>query len=492
MKAVMFVDDEEDIRELGALELEGKLDVTVIEVNSGEEAIEYLKKNGDVEIVISDYDMPKGNGDVIYNYIKKYNDEEIAKKAAKDDEKNIAFVLFTSRDLVEFKSTANNPFNEFPKDQNKSAYLQKPEGFKDLAQTVKQLLTKNTQEPSPATDNIGTTPECTSASCTTSEFTLPEYCKVNIKRFSKFNTSNCDVYLRLSKDKHLKIINRNELYDSIQIEKYASKGVNFFYVKSDDFTNFSNYYAQTLTAKLSSEKFNQEERLDLEIESMHFVQEVIHGLGINQTVVNTVNALMDSNQKIIKNDQNLLDLLKKMKKNKNYIYEHSLLISYFGCLIATEMKWSTQATLQKISAAAIMHDMLLEDPELAKIDSLDETTIKEKKLTPPQIDLIKKHPAEIAEKVRKIKSLPPDIDQMILDHHEKPEGGGFPRGIPSIRIAPLTSILIMTEDFVNQIYDKEINRETVQKTAAKIKSKYTHGNFRKTLDGMLKVLSQIK
>ncbi|MBF0312647.1 MAG: response regulator [Oligoflexia bacterium] len=458
MKIIFFVDDEKLIRELGTLELEGMLDVQVVEIASSDDAVAYLKKNPDVDLIISDYSTPKGNGGNIYEQVKQFSQNS--------GNKTIPFVLFTSMGLEEV-----NKLDGFASDSN-NAYIQKPGDLKNLTKTVQKLLHNQV----------------------TSDPTSEEspYCKVGIKNFLKFNSSSCDIFIKLSQKKFLKVINQNDSFDFEQIEKYANKGLSFFYVKRADFHAFSEHYSQLLRASLQDSNLSTEDRIEKEVEGMQFLQETILAFGINQTVIDTTNLLAESTEKIVKNNPDILKLLSIMMANKNYIYEHSLMMAYFASMIATEMNWSTSATLQKIVTACLMHDLLLDDPELAKVDILGEDMLQTNTFTRKQFDAIQKHPGDMALKMKRIQNFPSDIEQMVMDHHERFDGRGFPRGLTPDRITPMTSILIVAEEFVNEIYKKAINSNSIYKVAEGLKTKYNHVNFKKTIEGFLKVIQKIK
>jgi len=68
-KAVLFVDDDEMVLEVGSLMLQ-KLGYSVLTASEGQEAIEIFKKNK-VAIAILDMRMPGMNGDEICQQLKK-------------------------------------------------------------------------------------------------------------------------------------------------------------------------------------------------------------------------------------------------------------------------------------------------------------------------------------------------------------------------------------------------------------------------------------
>lgn len=68
---ILLVDDDKEIRFALASVFQAKHKYTVIEACSGHEAIYTLTKQPDVSLIISDFQMPGGNGDVIVDYLRK-------------------------------------------------------------------------------------------------------------------------------------------------------------------------------------------------------------------------------------------------------------------------------------------------------------------------------------------------------------------------------------------------------------------------------------
>ena len=46
--------------------------------------------------------------------------------------------------------------------------------------------------------------------------------------------------------------------------------------------------------------------------------------------------------------------------------------------------------------------------------------------------------------VDQYKKIPPDVDRLILEHHEMPNGDGFPRGLSGTQISPLSCAFILS------------------------------------------------
>ena len=158
--------------------------------------------------------MLDGNGEVVYEHIKNTNDQA-------------AFLLFSSKKPDEIPY-----FNNFPERKGSDFFIHKSEGFNHFKEKILQI----TQH-----ELIFLRKQLS-------------FKKIRIYNFWKFNTALCDIFLRLSDSKYVKIIKGGDRYTRKDIEKYVHKQQKFLYIRSDDFSSF----AVTL-GKTPFLTFNQDE-----------------------------------------------------------------------------------------------------------------------------------------------------------------------------------------------------------------------------------------
>lgn len=118
-KTVLIVEDNEDVRNLIKLSLKFK-GYNLIEAGNGALGYETLQKNPDVNLMISDIDMPVMNGL-----------ELLAKVRADERFKQVPFIICSAEKDV----TEDDLFH-----RGASAYLTKPVRPMDLIATVQKLL----------------------------------------------------------------------------------------------------------------------------------------------------------------------------------------------------------------------------------------------------------------------------------------------------------------------------------------------------------------
>ena len=67
---ILIVDDDENVAAVMSMYIETEFENEIITASSGNEAIEVLKANPDIVLVLSDYNMPNGNGRSIFKFMK--------------------------------------------------------------------------------------------------------------------------------------------------------------------------------------------------------------------------------------------------------------------------------------------------------------------------------------------------------------------------------------------------------------------------------------
>ena len=131
-------------------------------------------------------------------------------------------------------------------------------------------------------------------------------------------------------------------------------------------------------------------------------------------------------------------LIKAEEEKDLYTRGHSERVTRIALAIAGELKFSDKEK-KMISRAGILHD-------IGKIGISDSILGKKDKLTEKEWDEIKKHPQNAVDILRPLKFLLVESD-IILSHHERYDGGGYPRGHKGPDIHKAALILAVADAF---------------------------------------------
>lgn len=224
------------------------------------------------------------------------------------------------------------------------------------------------------------------------------------------------------------------------------------------------------------------------------VQEMSNRLGFTKEVQEITKKSVMATVQSVRSAPRLSELLHSLQNNQEkYISAHSMLLAYVSCALATQMDWSSDTTYQKLTLAAFLHDISLKNHDLAAIQTLSDLMEKQKKFTQQEIKEYKEHPNTGAETARGFSEVPPDVDSIIGQHHERPDGSGFPRGLTHARIGPLAAVFIVAHELVcylmKQSDPSKITADVLDKFLDMNAKLYSQGNFKKVLVNVPKLLT---
>ena len=94
------------------------------------------------------------------------------------------------------------------------------------------------------------------------------------------------------------------------------------------------------------------------------------------------------------------------------------------------------------------------------------------------IKLIKEHPKNASDIVSMFSDIPPDVDMIVMNHHERPDGKGFPLNLNHTRISPISSLFIVAHELVDFIYENE-GKDKISDFLKKNEDQYSQGYFKK-------------
>jgi putative nucleotidyltransferase with HDIG domain len=135
---------------------------------------------------------------------------------------------------------------------------------------------------------------------------------------------------------------------------------------------------------------------------------------------------------------------------------HSAAVARYARELAFAMGLSADEA-ELVHTAGLLHD-------IGKFSFPDSILLAERRLADEHWEIVKRHPADGAEIVRRIDGYGPVAD-IILSHHERWDGAGYPRGLAGEEI-PLMARLISVADTYDVLTARDSYREPVSSEAA--------------------------
>lgn len=187
-------------------------------------------------------------------------------------------------------------------------------------------------------------------------------------------------------------------------------------------------------------------------QSVTVVQKAFDDIRSTQEIpIETFSATADTIAENVSAAGNIIDQLYNLPPCDDYTMYHFVNVSAIAALIAIWLKYPPES-VSAISLAGLLHDVgkSMLEPELLKTSG---------KLSPDNYKKYKQHVTYGYDLVKKIPNISQSIADAVFQHHERPDGSGYPQGIKNEDIHPYAKIIAIAD-----LYDEgmTINREDPQ------------------------------
>jgi HD-GYP domain-containing protein (c-di-GMP phosphodiesterase class II) len=303
------------------------------------------------------------------------------------------------------------------------------------------------------------------------------YLPVKIYLLKNAASVPCDVYVKISEKKYVKIINKNQEHTVIDtVDRYEKKGIEVLYVEKD--------YYSTITHLIVNDFFSAETdalpQPERGIQITESIMMVTSDMGVSQVLIDSIN---NSYTEVIKNLENekVSNLLASLSLNQNmFIVNHSYLTSVFAVMLCQKMEWANTKIQNNLCMAALLHDLVLADNNLGQHDRDDLDVIK--KLPPETRDLVLNHPKILADKLSNTTNLPSDVISLISKHHEGRGKDSYPRAEYATQLSPVNCLFNVAHQFSIELYKIGFNNAKLPLAFANLREYYKSSSMRSFVD----------
>ena len=320
-----------------------------------------------------------------------------------------------------------------------------------------------------------------------------DYFSVDPDSIAALNPVTSDVYVKLGEGRFICLFKSGTVVQADDIKRYEErfreseegknpKNLLRFYFKRKDAEISIQNLAKNLETLAAKPEVSREEAATQFSNSFGVIGDLVTQVGFTPQAQSIAKSCVSMTLKAIGAKPRLARILTELKKKEgNYIVSHSFMVGEVACALAQKLEWNSPTTFFKLTLAAFLHDITLHQPELARVTSIADAKATGR-FTTAEIQAVNIHPMRAAEYSRQFHEIPSDVDQILAQHHERPDGTGFPREMSGKLISPLSALFIMAHDLVDYFLDHPgTSYESFFEMNA---AHYQSGQFKKILVGM--------
>jgi putative nucleotidyltransferase with HDIG domain len=386
---------------------------SVFEAPDGKEAREILSIS-QFDLVLSDIQMPFLNGVELLEWVKK--------------NKTCKFILMTGfSHLLETKRATDLGADDF---------LAKPFDINELIKKIQNLLI-----PQKADEHR------TEESKRDQD---ADYCKVPIEDFISEKNTEYGIYIRINSSRYIKIAHQGGRISNERCQQYKQNGVSFVYVKNSDFEKVVGFNLNLSKVLLKSAVDEDKKKRFLRYTGELILENTFVN-GLNKDSFAFAKDFVEMSIKTMAQDSDVENVLNLLAEHSDFLYAHSLAVSTFAVQIGRALDWHSPITLFKLGAGGLFHDIgKKEIPRELLLKPRASTNQKER----AQIET---HTLRGKEILDSMKAIPSEVSRIAYEHHESPNGQGFPLNLTRNQIHPLTYVVGAANIFCNYVIKSPIN-----------------------------------
>lgn len=417
---VLVIDDDDSFRKVTKHTLEAR-QLRVLQANNGKEALSILGIEK-VDLVLSDIKMPEMHGIELLH-------------ACRASWPLTPVVLMTGfNDLIEVKEAF---------EIGAKGFLNKPFSTDELIECLQSTLRENfpdiilEEEPVKAKRTLHDT---------------SSYCHILIDEFVHGSRIQFPIYLKLSNEKMVKLANHGEDLPPNMIDRLQSKGVKYLFIENEDFKEYLRFNTKLLNSVVKSNQIDSRRKSRFVSQTLRIMMKFGVEKDFNPDLAEIAKRNIEIVVNIYSDQHRSLSVLEQLMKSGD-LYDHSVHVSLVATMIARSLGWSSTQKLFLVTSAGLFHDVGKQqlDPDLLSKPITE--------MSEDELEDFQKHAEIGAEIIKSMGGLPEGLEQIVLHHHERVDGSGFPNGYGRVKIHPVAKIVALADDFCH-LWAESISKKT--------------------------------
>ncbi len=307
--------------------------------------------------------------------------------------------------------------------------------------------------------------------------TSDEYIKISIHIIRQIHDKvPFDIYVKRAEGKFTKLFHKHHLVDHDLLMRYQNeKGVKALYVSNDEHKTYRYYVEKILEMALEDPKKSAPAKLTGIVAEMSSlaIAEIYVQTGIDAKVLTWAEKSMRGCVKILSEDPKSLIRVIEALKTHPHSFKHAIMTSLFSMLLARELRFTSERTLLNVGMGGLLHDM-----GLCMLPAGME--FKEQP-SPQEWKEIKEHPQLGYQMLESLKGVTREVRTIVLQHHERVNGCGYPNNMHGPEIFPLAKLVAIADAFAEKIVSREVHKESISVMDALALMNEDQGHFDKEM-----------
>lgn len=255
-----------------------------------------------------------------------------------------------------------------------------------------------------------------------------------------------DLFVRLPSDKMVKFAHKGESIDYERINRYGAKDVRVIYVFKNEFADLVNELVRGATA-FGAGKATTDEKVGRFFNVAEALYCELLRLPLTEDSFSRAVTLTGEISHNIIHKPDFGKLIKSVIGMGDEFARHSTGTVVMANMLMVPMEWKNTKLVEPITMGAFFHDIgLKEIPEELRFKDRIEMTKEESQLWESHVGIG-------VQLLNTFNFLSPEALRIVQEHHEVPNGTGFPNRLRLDRMFPMAKVVSLANMLAQDIFD---------------------------------------
>ena len=297
------------------------------------------------------------------------------------------------------------------------------------------------------------------------ELSGERYRAVHLESLRRDVTPDFDLYIRPGeKDNAVLYSQQGVVFDRQQRFRLSENKIEHLYVREAQQRKYFRHLANQLPNILKDEGLSAERKSSILYDSAQAVLEEVFKGPLSRTSVQQGKEIVRNTVEFMSSPEfALAHLLRKMSAD-DYLYTHSINVVAYSIALARQTGHNDKATLRELAHGALLHDIGEFNLDQSLWNKPDALTLDERQQ-------IHAHPAEGIRQLEKVGMVGEIAQDIVLHHHEKLDGSGYPNGLKGDEISIWVRMVTIADVFDAMTTERHFQEPRTSVEAIKIMQK---------------------
>ena len=297
-----------------------------------------------------------------------------------------------------------------------------------------------------------------------------EYIPVPLNTLRADTARSFDIFIKVKKDKLVLYHSAGNLLTENDLYRLLNKRVKIIYIHKKHREAYDQYLEDNLTNILNDPDITPDQKSRIAHQSVTSIAQSLFENPRAKTITRYKTVIYSMTDQILR-DEDFLNYLIRLTSFDFTTYIHSVNVGIFATGLAKILLTDeTQHNIQEVASGFFLHDIGKSKIPLAILN-------KHGSLTDKEWEIIKKHPEEGYKLLKSMNSLSDEAKVIVLQHHERNNGKGYPNGLQGNEIHIYSKICSIADTFDALTAKRPYKKELSTFESLKIMQKEMQGEF---------------